>query len=338
MRCRDGIPREGVGDARPLAADSGAMKAVFLHKHAVLRDSHIALGSPPEGWRLMPATLEATRHLADQETLLFLFGVCDDALREEMSAEDEGMRAFAAQIEAAGGRVDGVITCTHPPGASCRCWGDFPGLVWAPALQFALDPAGCYVLGDSEQDTTTAYGAGSRPLLILGDRTIGDVLGNQPQHKDFPIAPHLTDAVDYISTEEEIARQLGRPRHAPVSVPVGQVLQTGEDSLPKVALTSALARGLQARATRARTQLRDIVRWLWFLVVGAVGLSLGIAYLLTHLYRQQPFPKFVWYATLQFIPRPLRGAMFILLGAAVILIALRSYLQSTSLWRRRLSH
>jgi hypothetical protein len=66
-----------------------------------------------------------------------------------------------------------------------------------------------------------------------------------------------------------------------------------------------------------------------------VGLSLGIAYLLTHLYRIQPFPAIAYYVTLQFIPRPLRGALFIIWGGIVVVLALRSFYRSTSHWRKR---
>jgi tellurite resistance protein TehA-like permease len=57
-----------------------------------------------------------------------------------------------------------------------------------------------------------------------------------------------------------------------------------------------------------------------------VWLSLGIAYLLTHLYRVQPFPEFVYYLTLQFIPRPVRAALFILTGVGAVAVSLRAFL------------
>jgi hypothetical protein len=50
-----------------------AMNAVFIARDTLLRDSHLAPDSPPPEWRLAPATLEATRSLADEDTLVFLF-------------------------------------------------------------------------------------------------------------------------------------------------------------------------------------------------------------------------------------------------------------------------
>jgi hypothetical protein len=72
---------------------------------------------------------------------------------------------------------------------------------------------------------------------------------------------------------------------------------------------------------------RHVRQWLVLFVLGGVWLSLGIAYLLTHLYRVQPFPEFVWYLTLQFVPRPIRGLLFIAGGMVVVAMSLRAFLQ-----------
>lgn len=64
-----------------------------------------------------------------------------------------------------------------------------------------------------------------------------------------------------------------------------------------------------------------IKRWLFLLSVGLVLVSLGLAYVLVHLYRTQPFPDFVSSLTLQFIDRPIRGFIFLIAGAAVLVLA-----------------
>jgi len=64
-----------------------------------------------------------------------------------------------------------------------------------------------------------------------------------------------------------------------------------------------------------------IKRWLALLTVGLVLVSLGLAYILVQMYRTQPFPDFVASLTLQFIDRPLRGALFITAGVAVLILA-----------------
>ena len=65
-----------------------------------------------------------------------------------------------------------------------------------------------------------------------------------------------------------------------------------------------------------------VKRWFVLLFVGITFTSLGVAYLMVHMYREQPFPEFVAYLTLQFIDRPIRGALFIAAGVAVSALAL----------------
>lgn len=65
-----------------------------------------------------------------------------------------------------------------------------------------------------------------------------------------------------------------------------------------------------------------IKRWLVLLLVGITLISLGVAYLLVQMYRTQEFPWYVGYLTLQFIDRPVRGAIFIALGGIVAALAI----------------
>jgi uncharacterized cofD-like protein len=63
-----------------------------------------------------------------------------------------------------------------------------------------------------------------------------------------------------------------------------------------------------------------IKRWALLIFVGILFTSLGFAYLLVHVYRVQPFPEAASTITLQFIERPIRGVLFILVGAAALLV------------------
>ncbi len=50
-----------------------------------------------------------------------------------------------------------------------------------------------------------------------------------------------------------------------------------------------------------------VKRWLLLLLAGIVLLSLGLAYLLRHLYADLTFPAGFYYLTLQFLSRPTRA-------------------------------
>jgi uncharacterized cofD-like protein len=64
-----------------------------------------------------------------------------------------------------------------------------------------------------------------------------------------------------------------------------------------------------------------IKRWLVLLLLGVAVMGLGFAYLLREFYLVYTFPEWTYYATLQFIPRWLRGMMFISVASALTLFA-----------------
>ena len=59
-------------------------------------------------------------------------------------------------------------------------------------------------------------------------------------------------------------------------------------------------------------------RWILALLVGMLILILGVAYVLVEIYRSAPFPEEVFWVTLQFLPRPVRAALFGALGLGLI--------------------
>jgi len=311
------------------------MKAVFVHQNCLLRDSQIDPASPPEQWRLEPATVEAVRTLGGSDTLVLLWS-CAPATGNS-THRDQLVDALVKQVEAGGGHIDALISCPHREGEECRCWGEHLSAIWIAASELELDLNGSYVLADDLPDLATAQAAGIRPVLVLGGRTIGAVIGDAPPQSGYPIATDLTAAAGYISVEEDVARQLGHPRAEAAPLPSNATLYARREVLPTMRVLSARAQGEQARVRKSRVQLSDLSRWLTFFVVGAVGLSLGIAYILTHLYRQQPFPGFVYYISLQFISRPVRGVLFIAWGLGVLAIVFRSFHRTTksNLWPRR---
>jgi len=72
----------------------------------------------------------------------------------------------------------------------------------------------------------------------------------------------------------------------------------------------------------------EIKRWILLGIAGMVLTSLGVAYILAHIYRVQPFPEAAGVLTLQFIDRPIRAALFIVLGSLFLVIAMLRLNQS----------
>ncbi len=65
-----------------------------------------------------------------------------------------------------------------------------------------------------------------------------------------------------------------------------------------------------------------IKRWLLLLLLGVAIMGLGFSYVLREAYVSYTFPGFVYYMTLQFMPRWLRGVMFIGGSVGLILFAI----------------
>jgi histidinol phosphatase-like enzyme len=298
-----------------------AMKAVFVNQACLLRDA----GTPG----LSPQTAEALQALAETDLYTVLLDVRSPDVQVPDPVAD--LDDLCEWIEAADGRVDAVVECPHQGEQTCRCWGTFPGFLWEVARQLDVHLEESYLVCDSPQDVLMGYAAECRPLLILNGRSIETLYdGFQPEPADFPIALDLTHAMDYLICEENTARQWGHPRPmTPLDLSEGESLSSWPQDISQTALPAVTTfTPVPSEAVRPmelwRYVQRDSGRLLLLIVVGGVWLSLGIAYLLTHLYRVQPFPEFVWYLTLQFIPRPLRGFLFILTGAIVLLLAFRS--------------
>ncbi len=61
-----------------------------------------------------------------------------------------------------------------------------------------------------------------------------------------------------------------------------------------------------------------IKRWLLLLLVGVAVMGLGFAYFLREVYVSYTFPEWVYYATLQFVPRLVRGGLFVTAALGLI--------------------
>ena len=72
----------------------------------------------------------------------------------------------------------------------------------------------------------------------------------------------------------------------------------------------------------------EIKRWFGLAVLGMVLISLGVAYIVVHVYRVQPLPEVFTTITLQFIERPVRGAILFALGIVCMIVGFLKINQS----------
>jgi len=306
-----------------------ALKAVFITRDCLL----------PSGWpevpaaelQLRPGTAEGLQALAASKLFLIVLdrGQCGMAVQSGRATDGGVMPRLLELVRSTGGRVDALLQCPHQAADGCGCWGSYPGFLYAAASQLELRLEECYLLCTEPNDVLLAYRAGCRPLLVLNEHGISDLYdGHQPEPRDFPMARDLGIAVQYLLVEEGATEQWGRPRQPSSLSQVEEeipVSSEGAEFSPMLRLLSPVPGRKGALLLNLPQLSRNARQWLAVFVFGGVWLSLGIAYLLTHLYRVHPFPAFVWYLTLQFIPRPVRGLLFILTGLLVVVVSLRAF-------------
>jgi uncharacterized cofD-like protein len=65
-----------------------------------------------------------------------------------------------------------------------------------------------------------------------------------------------------------------------------------------------------------------VKRWLLLLAAGVAIMGLGVGYFLREIYQSYTFPDQAYYVTLQFLPRYVRGALFVSLSVGLIVLSI----------------
>lgn len=142
-----------------------------------------------------------------------------------------------------------------------------------------------------------ADAAGCRPVLILGDRRLSDVLGPmEPADKGFAVAADLRTAVGYLIDELAQTEALG-------AFPYDPHLRYEERARPP-----ALSQ-------------RDLARVFVLVTVAGLAVSLAVAFFLRSLYENVgvpgPLQRSAYLLTLQFLPEWARGLLFLAIGVGL---------------------
>jgi hypothetical protein len=194
-----------------------------------------------------------------------------------------------------------MLACPESPSDMELCWQDEePALLHEAAARWGFHLTEAFLISSNPADMRRAAAVGARPVLVLDRRDLMAIYGpEQPEQKNTPVARDLSTAARYVLAESMVDAEVGPFPYAPHHV--------HEEPLRVPVLGG-----------------RDVGRLLLVLVVASVAISLGISYFLVWLYRTQPFPEAVYYLTLQFLDRRLRGALFLLVGLSVAALAWRN--------------
>ncbi len=166
----------------------------------------------------LPGTFDAFQALSTTRNPVIVVTNQSGVGRGAMSAlalEDIHERMIKA-VTNAGGRIDAVIHCPHPPALGCTCRKPAPGMFLHLAKRFGVSLAQSVFIGDTITDLQAGASAGCRTLLVRtgeGSRTLGSLSGlsafdpgiaafQAATLKDLPgfagVAGDLRDAVNHL--------------------------------------------------------------------------------------------------------------------------------------------
>ena len=125
-----------------------------------------------------------------------------------ISAEvsDEIDRRLLHEIEAAGGRVDGIFVCPHRPEAGCSCRKPRPGLILQAAQALNIDLPGSTLVGDNLSDLQAGQAAHVSTLALV-KTGLGEEQSQVPCPKglgEFLVFADLEDALRNLISNRRI--------------------------------------------------------------------------------------------------------------------------------------
>jgi len=174
------------------------MSFIILDRDGVINfDSDEYIKTPSE-WIAIPGSLEAIADLnrAGFRVLVatnqsgIARGLYDfvtlDAIHEKMQHE----------LNTVGGYIDAIYFCPHHPDDECACRKPKTGMFEAMRMQFPVNFADTFFIGDKWSDIEAAFAIGCKPILIKQNK----LLNFNAARENIPQFANLKDAVRYVLT------------------------------------------------------------------------------------------------------------------------------------------
>ena len=148
------------------------MKLVILDRDGVINQESDAYIKSPEEWFPLPGSLEAIARLHKNGYTVVVAsnqsGVGRGYFTLDTLAAIHGR--LRREVEAAGGKIDGIFFCPHRPEDNCDCRKPKTGLFKQIAERYKVDLRGVPMIGDTARDIIAARAMGCRPILVLTGR------------------------------------------------------------------------------------------------------------------------------------------------------------------------
>jgi D-glycero-D-manno-heptose 1,7-bisphosphate phosphatase len=184
--------------------DKNHMAAIFIDRDGVINANRPDYVKSWAEFEFLPGSREALVGLSGLGWPVVVISNQSAIGRGLVSAETvaEINARMVAEIEQAGGRVDGVYICPHHPDEGCVCRKPRPGLLMDAALELGLDLGCSYLVGDAESDILAALAVGVQPVLVLSGRGRVQLPRLAGWEGMFQVVEDLTEAVEWIMSRE----------------------------------------------------------------------------------------------------------------------------------------
>lgn len=174
------------------------IKLIALDRDGVInKDSPDYIKSPDE-WIALPGSLEAIAKLKQHGYKVVIITNQSGLARGYYNSEtlDNIHKKMLAEIENAGGKIDGIFVCPHVDQDNCECRKPKPGLILQAANEFQMLPSEILVIGDATRDMMAAKNCGARAIFVDTNNKIEDRA--KAQKENIPIYASLIEAADFI--------------------------------------------------------------------------------------------------------------------------------------------
>lgn len=177
-------------------------RAIFLDRDGVLNQAILRAGvsSPPatlEEFRILPGASNACALLKEAGFLLIVVTNQPDVSRGSVAMET--VEAINQELRA-GVQVDEIRVCYHDDVHQCSCRKPNAGLLLQAAIDWKIDLAGSFMVGDRWKDIEAGKRAGCRTILI-GEASMPGNLS--PDYR----AKSLSEAAGWIIQQASVVQE-----------------------------------------------------------------------------------------------------------------------------------
>ncbi|HEX8493609.1 MAG TPA: HAD family hydrolase [Pyrinomonadaceae bacterium] len=185
-------------------------RAVFMDRDGTISEE-VGYVNHPSRYRVFPYSAEAVRRLNRAGWLAILVtnqaGVARGYFSEEVIEAVHDV--LESELEKDGARLDAIYYCAHHPSVGhppyrfeCDCRKPKPGLIRRAAVDFEIDLAESWMVGDRYSDIELARNAGVHAAFVLSGYGRGEWEYQRSAWKHEPdlVAEDLLQAVERITT------------------------------------------------------------------------------------------------------------------------------------------